>query len=250
LYPCDQYSKPYDLIVSTVELRGNYLALKVNPILTVEDKQGILAHVLRMRKSTRQKDDAQRVFDIVKQYVPAEMHQNVMRELGNYFNEKHSLFREVLEQGQQRLADLITPSRIQIVDSIADWRDGIRLTATPLVDEGLITGNYVTGMIDCVEKYGPYIFINPEVALAHAKPDGHVHGLSASMLLAREGIVFPEGKVAQVIIVLALVDDEQHLGALKDVIDFFGDNQNTERLLNSVNEVVAYSLIAGMPISE
>lgn len=246
----ENYHKPYDLIVSTVELRGNYLALKVNPILTVDDKQAILSHVLRMRKSVRQKDDAERVFDIVKQYVPVDMHPNVMRELGHYFNEKHSLFREVLEQGQQRLSDLITPSRIQLIDSMDDWRDGITLAATPLVDEGLITGNYVTAMIECVEQYGSYIFINPEVALAHAKPNGHVHGLSASMLLVREGVVFPEGKVAQVIIVLALVDDEQHLGALKDVIDFFGDNQNTGRLLNSVNEVVAYSLIAGMPSSE
>ncbi len=246
----EKYHQPYDLIVSTVELRGNYLALKVNPILTVDDKQAILAHVLRMRKSTRQKDDAKRVFDIVKQYVPEDMHQNVMRELGNYFNEKHSLFREVLEQGQQRLADLITPSRIQLIDSMDDWRQGIMLAAAPLLDEGLITGHYVTAMIDCVEQYGPYIFINPEVALAHAKPNGHVHRLSASMLLLREGVVFPEGKIAQVIIVLGLVDDEQHLGALKDVIDFFGDSQNTEQLLNSVNEVVAYSLLASMPISE
>lgn len=246
----EQYCKPYDLIVSTVELRGKYLALKVNPILSVDDKQAILAHVLRMRKSTRQKDDGERVFEIVKQYIPAEMHQTVMRELGNYFNEKHSLFREVLKQGQQRLADLITPSRIQIVDSVTDWREGIKMASAPLVDEGLITGNYVSAMIDCVEKYGPYIFINPEVALAHAKPDGHVHSLSASMLLARDGIAFPEGKIAQVIIVLALVDDEQHLGALKDVIHFFDDSQNTKQLLNSVNEVVAYSLIAGMPVSE
>ncbi|MBP2628087.1 MAG: modulated transcriptional regulator, MtlR family [Firmicutes bacterium] len=246
----ENYNKPYDLIVSTVELRGNYLALKVNPILTVEDKQAILAHVFRMRKSVRQKDDAERIFDIVKQYVPQDMHQNVMRELGNYFNEKHPLFREVLEQGQQGLADLITPGRIQLVDSVDDWHEGIILAAAPLVDEGLINTNYVTAMIGCVEDYGPYIFINEEVALAHAKPNGNVHGLSASMLLVREGVGFPEGKVAQVIIVLALIDDEQHLGALKDIIHFFGDSQNTARLSNAVNEVVAYSLIAGMPISE
>lgn len=244
------YRRPYDLIVSTVELRDHYLALKVNPILTVDDKQAILTHVFRMRKSARQKDDAERIFEIVKQYVPENMHPNMIRDLGNYFNEKHVLFREVLEQGQQRLADLITPGRIQLVNSVSDWREGIVLAAAPLVDEGLINANYVAAMIGCVETYGPYIFINPEVALAHAKPDGHVHGLSASMLLVRQGVTFPEGKVAQVIIVLALIDDEQHLGALKDIIHFFGDSQNTTRLANAVNEVVAYSLLAGMPISE
>lgn len=244
------YRKPYDLIVSTVELRDHYSALKVNPILTVDDKQAILAHVFRMRKPARQKDEAQRIFEIVKQYVPENMHANMMRELGNYFNEKHSLFREVLEQEQQGLADLITPGRIQLVNSVSDWREGIVLAAAPLVDEGLINTHYVTAMIDCVEKYGPYIFINPEVALAHAKPDGHVHGLSASMLLVRQGVTFPEEKLAKVIIVLALIDDEQHLGALKDIIHFFGESQNINRLCNAVNEVVAYSLLAGMPISK
>lgn len=241
------YSQQYDLIVSTVELPGSYQALTVNPILTVEDKQTILAHVFRMRKSIRKKDDAERIFDIVKQYVPEDMHYNVMRELGNYFNEKQTLFREVLEQGQQSLADLITPGRIQLVDFMDDWREGIRLAAAPLVEEELINDSYVNAMIECIENYGPYIFITPEVALAHAKPDGNVHRLSASMLLARDGVAFPDNKVARVIIVLALIDDEQHLGAMKDILQFFGDEHNTARLSNAVNEVVAYSLIAGMP---
>ena len=243
------YKRQYDLIVSTVELPGNYQVLTVNPILTVDDKQTILAHVFRMRKSVRKKDDAERIFDIVKQYVPEDMHDNVMRELGSYFNEKHSLFREVLEQGQQRLADLITPGRIQLVDSMDDWRGAIRLAANPLLEEELINDRYVHAMIECIENYGPYIFITPEVALAHAKPDGNVHGLSASMLLARDGVVFPENKVARVIIVVALIDDEQHLGAMKDILEFFGDEHNTARLSEAVNEVVAYSLIAGMPVN-
>lgn len=241
------YSKQYDLIVSTLELPGDYQVLTVNPILTVEDKQTILAHVFRMRKSIRKKDDAERIFEIVKQYVPEDMHYNVMRELGNYFSEKHSLFREVLEQEQQRLADLITPGRIQLVDSMNDWREGIRLAAAPLLEEELINESYVDAMIQCVEKHGSYIFITPEVALAHAKPDGNVQGLSASMLLAHNGVTFPDNKVARVVIALALIDDEQHLGAMKDIIHFFGDEQNTARLSNAVNEVVAYSLIAGMP---
>jgi len=243
----ENYCKPYDLIVSTVELRGNYSALTVNPILTVDDKQAILAHLFRMRKSIRQKDDAERIFDIVKQYVPENLQHNVMRELSNYFNEKNPLFREVLEKEQQRLVDLITPGRIQLVDSVDNWRDGIGMAAAPLLDEGLINSQYVTAMIAGVESYGPYIFITPEIALAHAKPEGNVKELSVAMLLARQGIAFPENKVAQVIIVLALVDDEQHLGALKDILNFFGDNQNMARLSNAVNEVVAYSLIADMP---
>jgi mannitol operon transcriptional antiterminator len=243
------YRKPYDLIVSTVELRSDYPSLIVNPILTVKDKQTILAHVFRMRKSIRHKDDAERIFEIVQQYVPENMHKNVMRDLANYFNEKQSVLQEVLEQGQQRLADLVTPGRIQLIDSMDDWHEGIRLASAPLLDEELINENYVNAMIECVESYGPYIFITPQVALAHAKPEGNVLGLSASMLLAPDGIAFPDGKVAQVIIVLALIDDEQHLGAMNDILHFFGEEQNTTKLFNAVNEVVAYSLIAGMPIN-
>lgn len=241
------YQKQYDLIVSTVELKGDVPVLTVSPILKVEDKQAILAHVFRMRKSIKHKDDAERIFDIVKQYVPKDMHTNVMQELGNYFNEKHSLFREVLEQGQQSLADLITPGRIQIVDEITDWRKGIHQAAAPLLEENLINEQYIEAMIGCVESYGPYIFITPDVALAHAKPDGNVHELSVSLLLSPEGVHFPENKVAKVMIVLALIDEEQHLGAMKDILEFFSDEQNTLRLTNAVNEIVAYSLIAGMP---
>ncbi|MDF2636012.1 MAG: modulated transcriptional regulator, MtlR family [Pelosinus sp.] len=241
------YNQQYDLLVSTVELRDGYQGLTVNPILTIEDKQTILAQVFKMRKSIKQKDEAERIFDIIKQYIPESALLNVKQDLGNYFNEKHSLFREVLMQGQQSLAELITPSRIQLIDSVvADWRESIRLAAAPLLDEALIHKTYVDAMIDCVETYGSYIFITPEVALAHAKPGGNVHGLSASMLLAREGVIFPEDKVAKVIIVLALIDEEQHLGAMKDILQFFGDETNITRMINAVNEIVAYSFITGM----
>jgi len=240
------YGKPYDLIVSTVELDSQYGAIIVNPLLTVEDKQAVLARVFRMKKSSRQKDDAERIFDIMKQYVPEDKHPMVMRELTNYFSEKHSLFREVLEQSQPRLADLLTPELIQLTDTVSDWRKGISLAALPLLDEGAVDSTYVNAMIECVEKFGPYIFISPDVALAHAKPDGNVRRLSVSMLVAREGVAFPQDKIARVIIVLAPVDDEQHLRVLKDILHFFGNDSYKTSLLNSVNEVVAHSLIAGM----
>lgn len=238
------YSHPYDLIVSTVRLESCYNAIIVNPLLTVEDNQTVLARVLHMTKSNRQKDDAEQVFHLLENYIDKKDHTLIRRELMNYFSSKHSLFREVLSPSHSRLTHFLTPENIQIIENSINWRDSIALAAAPLLTQGHIRQGYIDTMITSVETMGAYIFITPDIAIAHAKPCDDIAELSVSLLIIRNGVAFDADRRAKIIIVLAPIDDKQHLGVLKDILFFFNNKQNLKRLLNVEDEAAAYSLLS------
>ena len=99
-------------------------------------------------------------------------------------------------------------------------------------------------MIENIEIFGPYIFLSPEIALAHAKPEDGVVDLSMSILVLGKKVYFPEEKGAKVIIVVAPVDSEKHLKALSDIVDFFSNKVNVKLLENANSAREAYEVIS------
>ena len=51
---------------------------------------------------------------------------------------------------------------------ITDWREAIAESCLVLIDKEIIDETYVEEIIHCVEKYGPYIVIAPQVAMPHS----------------------------------------------------------------------------------
>ena len=49
--------------------------------------------------------------------------------------------------------------KIQIVDSIKDWKEALRVAAKPLLDAKNIESRYVDSIIENVNKNGPYIVL-------------------------------------------------------------------------------------------
>ena len=51
---------------------------------------------------------------------------------------------------------------------ITNWREAIAESCRVLIDKKIIDQTYVEEIIHCVEKYGPYIVIAPQVAMPHS----------------------------------------------------------------------------------
>ena len=60
-----------------------------------------------------------------------------------------------------------------------DWQEAIRAGYRTLLEAGVVEDIYVQAVIDCVNKYGPYIVIVPDIAMPHstegAKVPWHCH---------------------------------------------------------------------------
>ena len=74
---------------------------------------------------------------------------------------------------------------------ITDWREAIAESCLVLIDKEIIDETYVEEIIHCVEKYGPYIVIAPQVAMPHSseKSDG-VFGTAISFTKLKQPIRF------------------------------------------------------------
>ena len=78
--------------------------------------------------------------------------------------------------------------------------------------------------------------------LAHAKPEEGVRHLGLSLHIFRNGVTFSEFYKANILLVLAAVDQESHLKILKDILNIFTIETRVEDLMQKKEpeEVLAY----------
>lgn len=97
-------------------------------------------------------------------------------------------------------------------------------------------------IISSLRYYGPYMFISSGVILAHAKPEEGVRHLGLSLHIFRNGVTFSEFYKANILLVLAAVDQESHLKILKDILNIFTIETRVEDLMQKkgAEEVLAY----------
>lgn len=95
------------------------------------------------------------------------------------------------------------------------WQEAIRASCQPLINDGSIENVYVDNVIECVNKYGPYIVLAPDIALPHAQEGGEgVNQNAISFMKVEEPVVFdPENadKNARLFFVLASNDHDKHI---------------------------------------
>lgn len=121
------------------------------------------------------------------------------------------------------LCDLVTRHHCLFVDRVSDWQEAIRLSCRPLEENGFVDASYAQLIIDCVEHYGPYIVIMPNVCLAHTQEHaGGVYKTGMAFLHLREPVVFqgPDGShPVQLVFSLSACDPEKHLQNLVTLSD-------------------------------
>lgn len=97
----------------------------------------------------------------------------------------------------------------------SDWKAAIALSCETLLDKKIITQQYIDEIIECVQKYGPYIVIVPGVAMPHSSEESQgVLGTAISFTKMKQDVVFEEGNVeknARLFFTLAAKNSEEHV---------------------------------------
>ncbi len=209
-----------DLIVSTVKLKSVIPVIQVHPILTAADREAVLKRV----KDRPSMMDVDRIFDIVKPYLEEKDYKEVRRELEDYYTENNRKNMEELHKNYSKgLLDVLPEDHIGIHEGGTDcrWTQALYESGECLVEKGIIERRYVDSIISSIRYYGPYMFISSGVILAHAKPEEGVRQLGLSLHLYQEPVQFSDFYRANVILMLAAVDQESHLKILKDILNVF-----------------------------
>jgi PTS system ascorbate-specific IIA component len=133
------------------------------------------------------------------------------------------------------IKDLIEMNRVSFAQGFDRWEDAVGAAAQPLIRDGAIDATYITSMVDCINKYGPYIVIAPDVAMPHAQGGGTgVHETSMALMKVEQPVHFsasPEHD-ARLLFVLASVDSDSHMDMLQALVEEISDEAFLARLLD------------------
>lgn len=137
-------------------------------------------------------------------------------------------------QAKELLSEIVKKKHYIFTGEMADWREALRQACTPLIADGTVTEQYAQDVIDCVEKYGPYIVLFPGVAMPHAQEGtARVHGTAISFMKTSKPVIFDENNpdsYADLFFTLAAADPNEHLENMKKLMELLTDEEFVERL--------------------
>lgn len=124
---------------------------------------------------------------------------------------------------------------IQIVDSVSDWKQAIRLSAQPLLAKETITEEYIEAIFNSHQELGPYYVLAPGLAMPHARPEQGAIKNGLSLLHIKQGVSFDaeENDPIYVVIMLCALSGDEHINMITALADIFSDDERLSALLKA-----------------
>ncbi|WP_261133999.1 BglG family transcription antiterminator [Bacillus sp. Marseille-Q3570] len=233
-----------DVIFSTNFIKPKGIpVIHVPAILSTTEKEYVFQRMNELfRSESRRKDLPEQVLEVVERHATVYGREELKKELSELLKTKSPQTKELRKP---MLNELLTEKTIQLKDRAVDWEESIRIAAQPLIELDSIRADYVEAMIENVKELGPYIVIAPRIAIPHARPEAGVERLGMSLLRLKKPVYFssqPKHQ-AQLIIVLAAIDNQTHLKALAQLTELLSNEENVDRLISAEDSASMMELI-------
>ncbi len=130
------------------------------------------------------------------------------------------------------LSTWLTDRTIMLCESVEDWPQALELCASPLLNAGVITSDYLTAIVAQHHKLGPYYVLAPGLAMPHARPEEGAKDLGLSLLKLKQGVSFGAGEFdpVDIIIMLAAPDKNSHIAMISALAELFSSDKELARL--------------------
>ena len=215
----------YDYIITTIDIQNVNNVIVVNPLLTSSDVQLLMNKLISVKENEK--------------YFNLELIIQAIRKNG-VINNEEALKADLLniihkidegEMYQPMLKELINAERVNIIKSVRDWKEAIKIASKPLLEDNSIEELYIENMIKSVEKYGPYIVLADRFALPHASSKEGVNKLAMSLLIVEDEVDLL-GKPVNIFMVLAAVDNTTHIRELSSLSEMMYEEENVKLIIN------------------
>lgn len=138
------------------------------------------------------------------------------------------------------LREFVEQRHVKFAASAPDWREAIRMSCETLEADGTVEANYKEDIIRCIEEYGPYIVIMPDVAMPHSQECAKgVHKTAIGFMKLDQPVSFdPEDpeKDAVLFFTLASCNPDQHLENMSRLVDLLENEELVEALKSAKTE--------------
>lgn len=238
-----QIEEKYEIVFSTVPLETDQKLFMIKSFLTEENKAVLQRNVNRsINGYSTETNIVSELLSVISPFVDIRDKRGLNRALTNYFYSSEKSL-DVSCIGDKLLPDLLTPDRIKFAKSALNFADAVWQTGQPLLEEGVISRDYLDTIVSQYDPEEPYIVITPFVALPHAKPEDGVNELSMSMLLLEHEVEVAENVPVRAMIMLAPSDYETHLPALMQLNNIIFEQENVQELLSLKDSIDVFTFI-------
>lgn len=130
------------------------------------------------------------------------------------------------------LQKMIEKGYFSLHDGFDHWEDGVRASVQPLIEAGAVEKEYADSIVRCIEEFGPYIVIAPNIAIPHAQDPPNVHETAVCFMKSNRPVSFSDDpeQDAQLFFAMASNDEELHLQNLKDLMRLLMDEKLVAQL--------------------
>ncbi|MBO6137672.1 MAG: PTS sugar transporter subunit IIA [Lachnospiraceae bacterium] len=116
------------------------------------------------------------------------------------------------------------------------WQEAVRLSALPLVADGSVSEDYYKQIVSCIEKYGPYMVFEHNIAMPHTteNPVG-AFKTGIGFMVSKELIDFGEDedgekKEANIFFTLSSVNSDEHMNNIQQLSQIFCNDELIDAL--------------------
>ena len=145
------------------------------------------------------------------------------------------------------LQTIVEKKHYKFVDRVDSWQESVRLSTESLVADGSVDADYYQQIVNCIEKYGPYVVFDHYVAMPHSQENASgVYKTGIGFMRVKEEVSFGkdedgEEKIAKLFFTLAACNPEEHLNNIQQLMSIFCNEELLDALMeaNSPEDILA-----------
>lgn len=138
------------------------------------------------------------------------------------------------------LKEIFKKSYYVFEEGFENWRDAVWVSYKPLLREKIVNEDYINSVIDCIEKYGPYIVIAPNIAMPHSSEGAEgCNGTAISFMKVNTPVKFDledEEKDAVLFFSLAADNHDKHVKNIQLLMETLVNEEMVAELMSIKNE--------------
>ncbi|MET3559006.1 transcriptional antiterminator/mannitol/fructose-specific phosphotransferase system IIA component (Ntr-type) [Streptococcus rupicaprae] len=239
-----QYAQEFDLVFTTAPLDTEIPYYVIPSVINQEEQKKLRQRVLTDLKIDNFDQKTKKILEMIKQYADI----RDVYELGNALEELISNDHPITSGATDKLlADYLEPSRLLTTSKAINWKQGLRLIGEILIEQGFITENYLNLVIKQMRQEDSYYILGESVAIPHASPEDGVLQEACAVLVSKQPIIFPKDRPVHFIVLLALLDNKNHLGALNQIMHLSRSPDLQQELLSQIEQPSLYTSLVTIP---
>ena len=141
------------------------------------------------------------------------------------------------------LSDILKEEYIKLNVQCNNWEESIKSAGQILIDNEIVTNEYVENTINGIKELGPYVVIAKGIALPHATSSIGVKKAGMSLIRLKNAVEFGSSNdPVNYVFMLATTDIEEHINALTNLSEYLekGEFLKTIEKANNSQSIIDY----------